>query len=445
MSTTLNVAIVGAGLAGLAASISLTRSKHNVNIYERSLFKNEAGAAINVSPNGALVLQELGLNLAITGGARMHWWKTLKAGDCGVMSDVYLGDVEKEYGFPMLSFHRADLHSGLKALAEESGVKIHLGAEVVDLGGEKGSLRFKDGKEEHADLIVLADGCHAKFMRYVEGESFQPLVKTRQATYRGLVPMSSLLADDETRPLFNPDDLGYYFTANPKTHVLGPMFPCRNGSLLNWAMAHPLRSEEEDSDDWNASARLEDVLEALDGFHPALKKIPTMAKEGSIKFFTNTTRTHALHLTRGKTVAIGDAAHHIRPVHGQGAMQCFEDAAALGVLLGDLQNHGEIPLRLAAYEKLRLPRTGIVHALSEIAPGPPDHTKIATMKENVKKFYRGDVVDWPRVPHFGKQLNHFFFQYSIYDQAQKALGWVREHGDVAGLERVLQPFPPINT
>lgn len=297
---------------------------------------------------------------------------------------------------------------GLKALAVESGVEIHLGAEVVDIHGENGTLQFEDGKEEHADLIVLADGYLAKFKRYVEGESFQPLVKTRQATYRGLVPMSSLLADDETRPLFNPDDLGYYFTANPKTQVLGPIFPCRNSSLLNWAMAHPLRSEEEPSDDWNASARLEDVLEALDGFHPTLKKIPTLAKDGSIKYFTNTTRAHALHLTRGTVVAIRDTAHHIRPVHGQGAMQCFEDAAALGVLLGDLQNHDEIALRLAAYEKLRLPRTGVVHAPSEIAPGPPDHARIATMKDSVKKFYGGDVVDWPRVPHFGKQLNHFF-------------------------------------
>jgi len=47
----MDVLIVGAGITGLAAAISLRRSGHKVTIYERSSLNNETGAAINVPPN----------------------------------------------------------------------------------------------------------------------------------------------------------------------------------------------------------------------------------------------------------------------------------------------------------------------------------------------------------------------------------------------------------
>ena len=70
----LNIGVVGAGIAGLAAAIALVQSGHNVEvssslhdvsypalsnprqIYERSRFANEIGAAINVCPNACRAL-----------------------------------------------------------------------------------------------------------------------------------------------------------------------------------------------------------------------------------------------------------------------------------------------------------------------------------------------------------------------------------------------------
>lgn len=39
---------------------------------------------------------------------------------------------------------------------------------------------------------------------------------------------------------------------------------------------------------------------------------------------------------KGRTILIGDAAHSMLPLQGQGASQSFEDAEALGAYLDDL-------------------------------------------------------------------------------------------------------------
>lgn len=58
----LRIAIVGAGIAGLAAAIGL--SKHegiNVQIYERASELQEIGASIALGPNGMRALERLGV------------------------------------------------------------------------------------------------------------------------------------------------------------------------------------------------------------------------------------------------------------------------------------------------------------------------------------------------------------------------------------------------
>ena len=47
----LQVGVIGAGIAGLASAIGLAQAGHKVDIYEKSTFNNEVGAAINVCPH----------------------------------------------------------------------------------------------------------------------------------------------------------------------------------------------------------------------------------------------------------------------------------------------------------------------------------------------------------------------------------------------------------
>jgi salicylate hydroxylase len=54
----LDVAVVGGGIGGLCAAISLRRAGHQVTIYERADFAGEVGASISCAANGARWLHQ---------------------------------------------------------------------------------------------------------------------------------------------------------------------------------------------------------------------------------------------------------------------------------------------------------------------------------------------------------------------------------------------------
>lgn len=62
----LSVTIIGGGIGGLAAALSLLRAGIDVHVYERSRTLSEVGAGIQISPNASRVLHRLGLDDALS-------------------------------------------------------------------------------------------------------------------------------------------------------------------------------------------------------------------------------------------------------------------------------------------------------------------------------------------------------------------------------------------
>lgn len=133
----MNIIVVGAGIAGLTAAISLRRAGHRVTIYERSSMNNEVGAAINVPPNATRFLLAWGLDPVRWGfvpGEKVTFQDpfTLEKGQEMLSKNAAL----EIGGAPLFYAHRVDLHSSLKDLAtmtEGPGepVKILLKQDVV--------------------------------------------------------------------------------------------------------------------------------------------------------------------------------------------------------------------------------------------------------------------------------------------------------------------------
>ncbi|RYC79582.1 hypothetical protein BFJ63_vAg17533 [Fusarium oxysporum f. sp. narcissi] len=96
----LDIGIVGAGIAGLTAAAVLGRLGHKIELYEKSRFSNEVGAAINIGPNAGHVLHALGFDnaraqlLKVEGGVQF---------DAFTMEESYRGsydDFETRFKFP---------------------------------------------------------------------------------------------------------------------------------------------------------------------------------------------------------------------------------------------------------------------------------------------------------------------------------------------------------
>src|SRR5580658_2980561 len=112
----LRVAIIGAGIGGLAAAVALRQRGFEVELYERSARLEEVGAGLQIGPNGVKVLRALGLEDELMRNAfeplsivsltwdegRLRFRQPLKA----IARD--------KYGAPYMSAHRADLHNLLR-------------------------------------------------------------------------------------------------------------------------------------------------------------------------------------------------------------------------------------------------------------------------------------------------------------------------------------------
>jgi len=72
--------------------------------------------------------------------------------------------VRAKYGYMFNAFHRVDLHSGLRELAERHhSVPIRLGCEVYHVDCEAGIISLTDGTHVQKDLIVVANGDKVSF------------------------------------------------------------------------------------------------------------------------------------------------------------------------------------------------------------------------------------------------------------------------------------------
>src|SRR5579859_2785442 len=126
----LSIAIVGAGIGGLAVAATLRQIGADVRVYEQAPRFARIGAGIQMMPNSMKVLRRIGVEekvLAVSFKPYSHLNRKWDTGE--VMRELPMP--ESLFGAPYLCMHRADLHDALAAVVPD-GI-VHLNKKLVGL------------------------------------------------------------------------------------------------------------------------------------------------------------------------------------------------------------------------------------------------------------------------------------------------------------------------
>src|SRR3954466_14622789 len=147
MARPLSMAIIGAGMGGLAAAAALRRVGIDVTVYEQASQFARLGAGIQIGCNAMKVLRGLGLEERLRAGSfyPRSWnnrdWRTGE-----IKFDMIFGEsAEAKFGAPYLLAHRGDLHAALASAVPEEFVRLNhklVGLDEVPNGVR---LTFADG------------------------------------------------------------------------------------------------------------------------------------------------------------------------------------------------------------------------------------------------------------------------------------------------------------
>lgn len=192
--------------------------------------------------------------------------------------------------------------------------------------------------------------------------------------------------------------------------------------MLNVALGHNTRLEDVAKEDWHSPSSVEDVLEVISEFAPAVRELLSLAPE--VKVYTLATREPLPTLSHGRAVIVGDAAAVMMPTHAQGGTLALEQAAALEMLFAGASKD-DVGERARDYDALMRKHTQIVEILSN-RTGLDDSEKSKAL-EMMADPEGGDGGFAGRIPPaamhmpFSREARDFFYPYDVFEEGRKYL------------------------
>ncbi|WP_128433156.1 FAD-dependent monooxygenase [Streptomyces cyaneus] len=345
--------VVGAGIGGLAATLSLRRAGVDVTLVEQTARFTEVGAGIQLAPNATRELRRLDVLDAVAARAArpahvsFHTWS-----DGAEICRYALGrEAEEEFGAPYLVVHRADLHGALAAAVPREAVRLNTTVVAIGQDDDYAQVMTATGERLTADLVVAADGIRSAARQWLFGKD--EAVFSGTAAYRALLPAEEV-ADLGLPPLA--------VWLGPDRHFVH--YWVRRGELLN--VVAVFSTGELTQESWTARAEPGEQLREFAGWDPRVLSV--LERAGQVYRYGIHTRTPLPRWNVGRVTLLGDSAHAMVPFQAQGAAQAILDAAVLGDVLAGVTPAG-VPDALDRYVRRRLAGATGMQARSARAGG----------------------------------------------------------------------------
>jgi salicylate hydroxylase/6-hydroxynicotinate 3-monooxygenase len=349
MSPQPRIAIIGAGIGGLALAGFLQQQGATVTIYEQARRFLRVGAGIQMGPNAMHVLRALGLEPRLRAIAFYpRAWSHRVSSTGEHLADLVFGaEAEKQWGAPYLLMHRGDLHASLFTTVASDRIAYEKKLVSLEPGSGGVSLRFSDGSRAEADVVIGADGVHSRVREILLGPErpkFTGRVAHRTTFPSRLVPGPVV---DTCTKWWGPD----------RHIVIYPVTPACEELYFVTSVPDP----SWDVESWSTEGETAEVVSALAGFHDEVQRVVRAAPK--IHKWALFERDPLPRWTDGPIALLGDACHPMTPYMAQGAANALEDAAVLARCLSGVSRE-EVPQALRRYEATRIDRTARVQLTS---------------------------------------------------------------------------------
>ena len=252
----------------------------------------------------------------------------------------------------------------------------------------------------HVDTRPVADGIHSKLRHRITQDPGQGPKKTGLTLFRiavsaddarkavgGTLPTWWDPKTDENRmAVMQTDDGTGRFIAH---------YPIQNYNYRNFSCLFPMREDRSDmTESWYADGDKREMLELFKGYNDEVYKILRLVLRpvygimipDNVSSIATEVKVWDLqdldpldHWHRGRAILIGDAAHAMTPLQGQGANMAMEDADALRLLKPGLPRDS-VESVLAKIDGIRRPRA------TQVMEDTRDQAKAVTMEERIAKM-----------------------------------------------------------
>jgi salicylate hydroxylase len=335
-----NIAIIGAGIGGLAFAIGLNHLNVPYTLYESAPAFSAVGAGVGLGPNALSAMdmidsrfRDMYMEIA-TGNLKPEKKHVMME---AMRMEVGLGEGEDWWGhggwgaeyFERTGAHRKDLLDIMTSFIKKDAVQFNKRVKDVKQSNDCVTLFFEDGSIAQHAAVVGSDGVKGFTRRLVLEGRYPDCVEpqyTGKYVYRAIIPMpesQSILGDLAT-------DAKMYMSKGANLST----YPISHGTAMNVVAfkrdPHPWQHPDT-THPVTREAMLADF--APSNPDPRLVQLLDHAKPvrwGIFHHIRTPTYFNAL------ICLLGDVAHAGGPHQGAGAGQCLEDALILSRVLGKL-------------------------------------------------------------------------------------------------------------